>query len=149
MRRGGRDDSIMCWNDPPWCHAEWAADNFAATLPVVVETGHWNLLADGRWDEKKLVDSIEAYQASFISIHDWPERYLKLNRKAVEIINRRVGYRFELREASWPEEVTVGESIEIASEWVNVGVARRYAGATLAWSLWGQTLFAMVKIFGG
>ena len=132
---GFRDDSIMCWNDPPWCHAEWAADNFAATLPVVVETGHWNLLADGRWDEKKLVDSIEAYQASFISIHDWPERYLKLNRKAVEMINRRVGYRFELREASWPEEVTVGDSIEIASEWVNVGVARRYAGATLAWTL--------------
>lgn len=31
--------------------------------------------------------------------------------------------------------MTVGESVEIASTWVNVGVARRYKGATLAWTL--------------
>ena len=133
---GLRDDSILCCDrQHPWFHANWAAENFAATLPVVVESGHWNLLTDGRWDDEQLVDSVEAYQASFVSIHDWPERYLKLHREAVDAINRRVGYRFELREASWPDEAVIGELMEIASEWVNVGVARRYAGAFLAWTL--------------
>ena len=133
---GLRDDSILCCDrQHPWFHANWAAENFAATLPVVVESGHCNLLADGRWDDGQLVDSVEAYQASFVSVHDWPERYLKQHREAVDAINRRVGYRFELREASWPDEALVGEPLEIASEWVNVGVARRYAGALLAWTL--------------
>ena len=132
---GFRDDSILCAHQTPWFHANWAADHFAATLPVVAEVGHWNLCNDGRWNEEQLVASVEAYQASFLSIHDWPERYLKLHREAVDAINRRLGYRFELREATWPREVRVGEPFEIASEWVNVGVARRYAGATLAWTL--------------
>jgi len=133
---GFRDDSLLCPpQNPPWFHANWAADHFAATLPVVGEVGHWNLLNDGRWSEEQLVASVEAYQASYLSIHDWPERYLKLNRRAIDEINRRLGYRFELREAAWPDEVRIGEPVEIASEWVNVGVARRYAGATLAWSL--------------
>ena len=132
---GFRDDSILCAHQAPWFHANWAADHFAATLPVVGEVGHWNLCSDGRWDEEKLVESVEAYQASYLSIHDWPQRYLKLHRDAIDKINKRLGYRFELREASWPDEVGIGEEFAISSEWVNVGVAHCYAGATLAWSL--------------
>lgn len=132
---GFRDDSILCAHQTPWFHADWAADHFASWSPVVGEVGHWNLCNDGRWDEEKLVESVEAYQASYLSIHDWPERYLKLHRPAIDEINRRLGYRFELREASWPDSVRLGEEFEIASDWVNVGVARRYDGATLAWTL--------------
>ena len=132
---GFRDDSILCAHQAPWFHAQWAADHFASWSPVVAEVGHWNLCSDGRWNEKQLVESVEAYQASYMSIHDWPKRYLKLHAPAIKEMNLKLGYRFELREAAWPDAVELGKEFEISSRWVNVGVARRYAGATLAWTL--------------
>jgi hypothetical protein len=35
----------------------------------------------------------------------------------------------------FPDEVALGEPFAVKSEWVNVGVARCYKGATLAWTL--------------
>ena len=35
----------------------------------------------------------------------------------------------------YPETVTLGQPVTVKSTWVNVGAARRYKGATLAWSL--------------
>ena len=40
-----------------------------------------------------------------------------------------------MREVEFPDSARIGEPFEIRSTWVNTGVARRYKGATLAWSL--------------
>ena len=133
---GFRDDSIMC-NYPPesWFHAGWAQE-FAKEMPVVIETGHYNLLDDGRrWTEELFVKSAIDNRASYMSIHGWPEKFLKLNRRAIERINRILGYRLELRRVEYPETVRLGEPVTIVSDWANVGVAPCYRGATLCWTL--------------
>ena len=133
---GFRDDSIMC-NYPPesWFHAGWAQE-FAKETPVVIETGHYNLLDDGRrWTEELFVKSAIDNRASYMSIHGWPEKFLKLNRRAIERINRILGYRLELRRVEYPEAVRLGEPVTIVSDWSNVGVAPCYRGATLCWTL--------------
>ena len=141
---GFRDDSIFCF--PPkgtkancpfeyWAHDGWAR-KFAPKYPVVVETGHVPYLQETpKWDEDAYVRCVEAYQASYMSIHDFPDVHLKKSRRAIDAINRILGYRFELREVRFPATVKRDTKVEIASTWVNVGVAPKTKGATLAWSL--------------
>lgn len=143
---GFRDDSIFCF--PPkddkernpfgydgWCHDGWAR-LFAPTAPVIIETGHCPyLIKTGRWNEAKYLECVEKYQASYLSVHDFPDEHLKNCRETIDKINRRIGYRFELREVVYPNVVRVGEKVEVSSTWVNVGVARNTRGAALAWSL--------------
>ena len=133
---GFRDDSIMCAPPPKsWYHAAWAR-RFAETLPVVIETGHYNLLADGvRWTDDLFVQSVIDNRASYISIHGWPEKFLKEHRQAIDRINRILGYRLELRKVQYPDVVSIDSPVTITSEWANVGVAKCYAGATLCWTL--------------
>ena len=141
---GFRDDSIFCFPIPGtnkncpfayWAHDGWAR-KFAPTLPVVVETGHYtSVCGTPKWDDEEYVRCVEAYQASYMSIHDFPDVHLKLCRDAIDRINRIIGYRFELREVSYPEEVKIGEKVEIKSIWVNAGVAPKTKSAALAWSL--------------
>ena len=61
--------------------------------------------------------------------------HLKECREYIDRINRIIGYRFELREVTYPAEVKVGEKVEIKSTWVNVGVAPKTKSVALAWSL--------------
>ena len=133
---GFRDDSILV-NPPPksWKHDNWA-QLFAPNAPVFVEHEHYSLSANrGAWSDDLLAKSVEDYRASWLSIHGWPREELDANaRAAFAKIARRIGYRFELREASWPAEVEIGKPFAVKSEWVNVGVARRYRGATLCWT---------------
>lgn len=141
---GFRDDSIFCLPAPGtradcpfsyWAHDGWAR-KFAARAPVIIETGHAAVLQGSpKWNEEEYVRCIEAYQASYMSIHDFPDVHLKKSRDAIDRINRIIGYRFELREATYPSEVSIGEKVEIGSTWVNVGVAPNTRGAALAWSL--------------
>ncbi len=142
---GFRDDSILVFTPsmvsarlkqhPWWFHADWA-QYFAPAAPTFVEHEHYDLSNErGAWSDEKLVESVEAYQASWLSIHGWPKVCFDGSKDAYARAARRLGYRFELREAAFPDEVKVGEPVEIASTWVNVGVARRYKGATLAWTL--------------
>lgn len=133
---GFRDDSIMCAPPPnSWKHAGWAR-RFAEETPVVIETGHYNLLSDGvRWNEDLFVQSAIDNRASYMSIHGWPEKFLRENRRAIDRINKILGYRLELRKVEFPDVVEIDRSVEIVSEWVNVGVAKCYAGATLCWTL--------------
>ena len=70
-----------------------------------------------------------------MSIHDFPDVHLDMFRKEIDQINKIIGYRFELREVTYPKEVKVGEKVEIGSTWVNVGVASKTKSAALAWSL--------------
>ena len=139
---GFRDDSIFTFPPPSeehpyrdWCHDNWAR-LFAPTAPVVVETCHYPYrAATGQWNESRYLECVEKYQASYLSIHDFPDEHLKRCRESIDKINRRLGYRFELREATYPESVAAGEKVEISSTWVNVGVSWSHAGAALTWSL--------------
>jgi hypothetical protein len=140
---GFRDDSIFCMGPEPgrdhpegsWAHAHWAR-NFAPFSPVVVEHGHYTMChAHGRWVTERMLECVEKYQASYWSIHLFPDDYLKLFKKEINAINKRLGYRFELRKAEWPDVVKTGAPVKIASTWVNVGVSWCHAGAYLTWSL--------------
>ena len=136
---GFRNDSVFCYGyrKPPcsWTDGCWAR-LFAPTLPVVIETGHYSMTqANGQWHSDRLVPCAEAFQASYFSIHGFPDRMWKELRPEYEELARRIGYRFELREASWPDEVRVGEPVEIRAEWVNVGVAWCHEPAFAAWTL--------------
>ena len=141
---GFRDDSIFCFPPPGtrkncpfsyWAHDNWAR-LFAPKYPVVVETGHAPYLqGTPKWDEEAYVRCAEAYQASYMSIHDFPDAHLAKSRAAIDRINRILGYRFELREVTFPDVVTAGEPVTISSRWVNVGVAPKTKSASLTWSL--------------
>ena len=132
---GFRDDSILVNEKHSWFHENWA-DLFAPKAPVFVEHEHYNLSSErGAWSDEKLVESVEAYRATWLSIHGWPKECYEKAKDAYARAARKIGYRFELREVSYPKSVKIGEQFDVKSQWANVGVARRYKGATLAWSL--------------
>ncbi|MBR4653068.1 MAG: beta-galactosidase [Kiritimatiellae bacterium] len=132
---GYRDDSIFCCGPKtPWRHDGWAR-LFAPTLPVVVETGHYCGRTDPEWRYGMLVDCAEAYRASYFSIHGFPEEVVAHNFEDYRILARRVGYRFEPREISYPETVAFNTPVEISSTWVNSGTAQRTVPTALTWSL--------------
>ena len=131
-----RDDSILVGKAPKqWFHAELAGQ-FWPTLPVIVEHEHYGLSRDrGAWDKDLLARSVEEYHASYMSIHWWPKEFLDANRDAVDRINRRLGYRLELRKATYPKTVELNEPFEVESVWSNVGVAPCYGGGFVAYTL--------------
>ena len=116
---GFRDDSILVFTSsmiperlkphPWWFHANWA-DYFAPAAPVFVEHEHYNLSRDrGAWSDEKLVESVEAYHATWLSLHGWPKEIYENSKEAYARAARRIGYRFELREVDYPETVTLGQ----------------------------------------
>ena len=142
---GFRDDSILVFTPqmiparlkphPWWFHENWA-QSFAPVAPTFVEHEHYDLSTErGAWSDEKLVESVEAYRATWLSIHGWPKVCYDGSKEAYARAARRIGYRFELREVSYPDVVELDKPFEITSTWVNVGVARRYKGATLTWTL--------------
>ena len=133
---GFRDDSILVNAEPNcWFHANWA-ELFAPSAPVFVEHEHYGVSKTrGSWSDEKLVESVDAYRATWLSIHGWPKTCFDGSKDAYARAARRLGYRFELREAEFPAAVRIGEPFTVRSVWVNVGTARRYKGATLAWTL--------------
>jgi len=133
---GLRDDSIMC--APPPDH--WKSDHFgrifAKETPVIIETGHiTKRLEKGIWDPAKLKLCLEAYHASYLSIHGFPDLYWEKNKHVWRETANRMGYRFELRRVEYPDAVKVSEPVVIRSTWVNVGVAPQYANSSLTWNL--------------
>lgn len=124
-----RDDSIMVQPTPKnWYHSEMA-QQFWPTLPVILEHEHYGgAVKRGSWDKDLFLKSVEDYHASYMSIHWWPRILLNENKDVIDKINRRMGYRLQLNEVSWPEKVTVGERFSIKSEWKNAGVAPCYKG---------------------
>jgi len=125
-----RDDSILVQpGKRAWNHAEMA-EAFWPELPVILEHGHYGERAKrGAWDPELLLKSIEDYHASYMSIHWWPHRFLRENRAIIDRINQRMGYRLQLRELSWPDSITRGETFEVQSIWANAGVAPLYDDA--------------------
>jgi len=124
-----RDDSILVQNSPNhWYHAEMA-QLFWPTLPVILEHEHYGgSVQRGAWNGDLLVQSVEDYHASFMSIHWWPEEFLEKNRSFIDRINRRLGYRLQLCRLEWPRKVQLGAEFYVRSEWRNAGVAPCYDG---------------------
>jgi len=137
---GFRDDSLMVGvpgGVPPraWWHHGWAR-LFAPKAPVSIECEHYLLAKKrGSWNPDALMQAVVDHQASWLSIHGWPRAFYEENKDAIARVNKRLGYRFELRQASYSRSVEVGRRIEIASTWVNVGVAPFLREGVLAWSL--------------
>jgi hypothetical protein len=131
-----RDDSILVQPPPnSWYHAE-LAQAFWPKLPVVLEHEHYGSSKVRRaWNGDLLVKSVEDYHASFMSIHWWPRVELNENRATIDRINKRMGYRLQLKEVSWPERVMIGKPFEVAARWANAGVAPCYPGGFAALTL--------------
>ena len=118
-----------------WAHSHWAR-NFAPETPVVIETGHWTMCRErGRWVPERLLECVEKHQASYLSIHCFPQPYYEAHKDLMAQIARRLGYRFELRSVTFPEKVKIDAPVKVASTWVNVGVSWLHGGARLTWSL--------------
>jgi hypothetical protein len=102
---------------------------------VVLEHEHYggskqrNAWGDG----SLLLKSVEEYHASYMSIHWWPREELSENRETVDRINRRLGYRLQLREITWPSAVALGQPFAVETVWANAGVAPCLPGGF--WSL--------------
>lgn len=132
-----RDDSILVQPPPrSWYHAEMA-QGFWPHWPVILEHEHYgSAKAHGSWgDGHLLLKAVEDYHASYLSIHWWPREELAENRSLIERINRRMGYRLQLREMSWPREVIIGAPFPVRSLWANAGVAPCYPGGFMAITL--------------
>jgi hypothetical protein len=132
-----RDDSI-CVQPPPnsWFHAE-LAQSFWPQLPVVLEHEHFGSSVNRKaWgDGSLLLQSVEEYHASYMSIHWWPREFLDKNRDVIDRINRRLGYRLQLKKLSWPRQITAGQPFSVAATWANAGVAPCYPGGTMTITL--------------
>ena len=132
-----RDDSILVQPPPrSWYHAEMA-QVFWPRGPVILEHEHYgSSKANGAWgDGHLLLKAVEDYHASYLSIHWWPREELAANRDLIERINRRMGYRLQLRELSWPREVMIGQPFPVQSRWANAGVAPCYPGGFMTVTL--------------
>jgi hypothetical protein len=131
-----RDDSILVQPPPDsWYHAEMA-QAFWPRFPVVLEHEHYGPSKIRKaWSGDLLLKAVEDYHASYMSIHWWPREVLEENREAVDRINRRLGYRLQLREASWPREAPLGAPFAFEAAWANAGVAPCYPGGFVALTL--------------
>lgn len=130
------DDSILVQPPPnSWYHAEMA-QKFWPKMPVVLEHEHYGgSVKRGAWDGKLLLKSVEDYHASFMSVHWEPKIFLKENRKIIDEINLRLGYRLLPTEVTWPKTIKIGKRFKVRWTWSNKGVAPCYSGGFPALTL--------------
>jgi hypothetical protein len=125
-----RDDSILVQGgENAYFHAGMA-QAFWRDRPVILECEHYGPSKErGYWqDGSKYLQAVEEYHASYASIHWWPREFLRENRELIDKINRRLGYRLRLVEASWQKRAKVGNRWELRWQWSNAGVAPCYRG---------------------
>ena len=144
-----RDDSILAApKGPPWYHAEMAR-LFWPRFPVILEHQHYGPAKDvfRHWNPETIIASVEAYHASFMSIHAFPREYLNENRDMIDRINQRMGYRIMPVSVTWPASVPIATPQKAFTEykdltrhgdtknrfkvrwsWANKGVAPCYPG---------------------
>ncbi len=131
-----RDDSILVQPPPrSWYHAGMA-QKFWPVLPVILEHEHYDASkARGAWKPELLLQAVEDYHASYMSIHGWPRILLEENRGVIDQINRRMGYRLHPAEVAWPAVIRAGEHFTVRWVWSNKGVAPCLPGAYPALTL--------------
>ncbi len=120
-----RDDSILVQPGDKAYHHAYMAPDFYTRLPIILEMEHFGPSRDrGYWQDGGLfLKAIEDYHASYATVHWYPREFLNANRELVNRINRRLGYRLQLLEASWPEEIAAGGVMAAGYRWRNAGVA--------------------------
>jgi len=125
-----RDDSILVQAGENAYFHGGMAQGFWPNHPVVLESEHYGGSRDrGNWQDGSLyLKALEEYHASYPSIHWWPREFLAEQRPLIEQMSRRMGYRLQLVEASWPARIRLDEKLEFAGEWRNAGVAPCYPG---------------------
>lgn len=119
-----RSDSILVMHGDELYKPE-QAEPFWRDRPVVLESQHYgNSVRDGVWgDGSGYLKAVEDYHASYASIHWWPREFLEEQHGLIEAINRKLGYRLQLVEATLPREVRIREAFAWRTEWRNAGVA--------------------------
>lgn len=120
-----RDDSILVQGGENAYLNAAMAPAFWPHVPVILESEHYGGSRDrGNWqDGSQYLQAVEDYHASYVSIHWWPREFLDENRDLVDRINRRLGYRLQLVEASWPTVVPRDGVLRFTAQWRNAGVA--------------------------
>lgn len=124
-----RDDSILVQPAPrQWFHAEMA-QKFRPVLPIILEHEHYRPSKErGAWDDEKLIQAVEEYGASYMSIHWFPQEEWAESKDAIRRINRRLGYRLFPSQIVYPKEVVIGEFFDVSWTLQNVGVAKCFNG---------------------
>jgi hypothetical protein len=132
-----RDDSIMVEAGEAAFHSAALAQSVWRKRPVILESEHYGpSKRRGSWgDGSKYLEAVEAYHASYASIHWWPREFLSENHELVDRINRRLGYRLQITEASWPTDISPGQSANLGYSVRNAGVAPCYPGGHVAFTL--------------
>ena len=131
-----RDDSILVQPPPnSYFHAEMAHAVWPR-LPVILEHEHYQpSINKGAWHRDIFMRAIEEYHASYMCIHWFPREFLAKERELIDQVNLRLGYRLQLREASWPGTVARTERVDFSATWTNAGVAPCYPGGFVAFTL--------------
>ena len=124
-----RDDSIMVQPPPDSWYSAGMAQLFWPKFPIILETEHYGISKErNAFSKNLLIESVEDYHASYMSIHWWPRTFLNENKDAINLVNLRMGYRIQLKEISWPGSVNLGEPFTITASLANAGVAPCYPG---------------------
>ena len=131
-----RDDSIMFRGGPGAYRSADIAQLFWPVAPVILECDHYGPSKErGAWEDgSKYIEAMEAYHASYASIHWWPGEFLEECRPLIDKMNRRLGYRLVPHELCWTGTVTPGGRITFGGKWSNTGVAPCYCGGYPAWT---------------
>jgi Domain of unknown function (DUF4832) len=134
-----RDDSILVEPAPNAYYSDGMAEPFWPRLPVIIESAHYGYAKQTHsWrDGSGYLRAVEDYHASYVSIHADPREFLLENRELIARMNRRIGYRLELKEVSWPRTASRNEALSISATWSNVGVAPCYPDVYPTWWLMG------------
>jgi len=125
-----RDDSIMVRGGARAYKSADLAQPFWPKQPVILESEHYGgAKGKGTWEDGgKYVEAMEVYHASYASIHWYPREFYRECGELVDAMNRRLGYRLRLIEASWPAQLKVGGAFPFTAKWANAGVAPCYPG---------------------
>jgi len=125
-----RDDSVLVNCGDKAYHHAYVSDIFWPHLPVVLEMEHYgHSVSRGCWEDGSLfLQAIEDYHAAYATVHWYPREFYRKNRKLVDAINLRLGYRLQLLEASWPAELNRDQPLTVGYRWRNAGVAPCYPG---------------------
>ena len=129
-----RDDSILVNPGPRVYRSAYMADRFWRHEPIILESAHYIApKQQGFWNNgAQYLESMEAYRASYVSIHWYPREFLNENEELVRRMNLRMGYRLNLLEAAWPATIPCRSHFEFLTKWKNVGVAPCYPGGWVA-----------------
>jgi hypothetical protein len=132
-----RDDSILVQGGKNAYFSAGMAPGFWEKLPVILESEHYGGSRDrGNWGDGHLyLQAVEDYHASYVSIHWWPREFLAEQRGLIDRMNRRLGYRLQLVEASWPTQLREQAAFQVNMQWRNAGVAPCYPGGCPALTL--------------